>query len=481
MIYKKHKIPLCRVIVLIPILIFIIGIFCVNYISSLLLFFGIFLGVCSYRKALLLEIAKIVIIFLFILSLGSIAYRIFAPIHFKMFSNPPNEIAFSVPFFDEYKLEIKPIDSSLLKYEIDEYLIHNKFDLKITSRKKRIVNSRNIGFLLREVYIKPFNIDAKKYIDVVLDNGDEWRVLLCKSSCPKATVDLLDFPQSSLYSIKNEKDVSVDEYLGNYRFKWSARELHEGIRFAYLKPPFYIFTGLTKPFFKLAKSNQFLIVVLGVFFGIVLKPIIKSTNIDIQKQKSNYPKKILVLAAIPRGLHLDKEIRSIEQCIRGAVRRDIYKVEIRVAVQDQDIRNAISEEQPIIVHFCGHGLEDGSLVLEDNLGNEKSILPSALASLFELHTDYVECVVLNTCYSFKAAELICQHINYAIGMNQPIQDKSAIKFTQGFYDGLGYKISEEKYIYQRAFKEGLVAIRMDNSSQAEIPVFTTKIKGVSQF
>ena len=59
-------------------------------------------------------------------------------------------------------------------------------------------------------------------------------------------------------------------------------------------------------------------------------------------------------------------------------------------------------------------------------------------------------------------------------MNQPIQDKSAINFPQSFYDGLGYEILEGQDMYQRAFKEGLVAIQMDNLSQADIPVIKTK-------
>lgn len=59
-------------------------------------------------------------------------------------------------------------------------------------------------------------------------------------------------------------------------------------------------------------------------------------------------------------------------------------------------------------------------------------------------------------------------------MNQPIQDTSAIKFAEGFYDGLGYE-SDEQDMFQRAFQEGLVAIKLDNISQAEIPVMKKKI------
>ena len=186
-------------------------------------------------------------------------------------------------------------------------------------------------------------------------------------------------------------------------------------------------------------------------------------------------KKILILAAIPHGLRLDKEIREVEECIRRAVRRDIFDVDIRTAVRPQDIRRAIAEEKPTIVHFCGHGLKDGSLLLEDDGGQKKAVPPEGLASLFELHADYVNCVLLNACHSVKSAEAISKYINYAIGMNHEIQDKSAIQFAQGFYDGLGYATSEIQDVFPRAFHEGLVAIKLENLSQAEIPVFKTRI------
>jgi CHAT domain len=192
------------------------------------------------------------------------------------------------------------------------------------------------------------------------------------------------------------------------------------------------------------------------------------------------PQKILILAAIPHGLRLDKEIRSVEECIRRAVRRDMFEVDIRTAIRPQDIRRAIAEEKPTIVHFCGHGLSDGSLLLEDNGGENKAVSPEGLASLFELHADYVNCVLLNACHSVKSAEAISKYIKYAIGMNQEIQDKSAIGFAQGFYDGLGYETSDEQDEFQRAFKEGLVAIKLENLSQAEIPVIKTRINNIDK-
>lgn len=189
--------------------------------------------------------------------------------------------------------------------------------------------------------------------------------------------------------------------------------------------------------------------------------------------ESNQLLKILILAAIPDKLRLDREIREIREAIERARNRDIFEIKIRTAVRPKDIRIAIAEEQPQIVHFCGHGEEDGSLRLEDDGGNDKPVAPSALASLFKLHADYVQCVVLNACYSEKSAEAISEYINYVIGMNNSIIDNAAIVFSEGFYHGLGY-ISNNQDMFQRAFEEGMVAIQMESPSQGSIPVLKKK-------
>jgi hypothetical protein len=196
----------------------------------------------------------------------------------------------------------------------------------------------------------------------------------------------------------------------------------------------------------------------------------------LSSQQSNQPQKILILAAIPHGLRLDKEIREIEEAIRRGKNRDLFdEIRVRTAVRLQDIRRAMAEEQPQIVHFCGHGLEDGCLLLEDDGGNNKPVAPSGLASLFKLHADYVKCVLLNACYSEKPAVAISQYINYVIGMNNPIEDSAAIEFAKGFYDGLGYKISNNQDVFQRAFDEGMVAIEIENLSQGSRPVLKKKL------
>jgi len=151
-------------------------------------------------------------------------------------------------------------------------------------------------------------------------------------------------------------------------------------------------------------------------------------------------RKILVLSANPKGtskLRLEEECREIKQGLRRAKHRDLYSIETAEAVRYRDIHRALLDYEPNIVHFSGHGSGEEGLAFEDETGQIKLVNANALADLFALFSDHVECIVLNACYSEVQARAIAQHISYVIGMSQTIGDEAAIEFAVGFYDGLG--------------------------------------------
>ncbi|MGB6298302.1 MAG: CHAT domain-containing protein [Rivularia sp. (in: cyanobacteria)] len=169
-------------------------------------------------------------------------------------------------------------------------------------------------------------------------------------------------------------------------------------------------------------------------------------------------KKILVVSVNPKGtnpLRLDEEIRDIENVLQGAKEREKFQIKSFLAVRVRDIQDAILRWNPHIVHFSGHGAGEKGLILEDINGQAKPLSTQALAGLFELCADEVECVLLNACYSEVQAKAIAQHIDYVIGMNQEIGDKAAIEFAVGFYIALFNGKSFEK-----AYKFGRNAMQM---------------------
>lgn len=150
-------------------------------------------------------------------------------------------------------------------------------------------------------------------------------------------------------------------------------------------------------------------------------------------------KKILILTANPKGtdkLRLDEEARDMKEGLRRAKERDCFEIQSEWAVRPRDIRRAILDFKPHIVHFSGHGVAASGLAFENELGQVHLVTSEALAGLFKLLVDHVECVFLNACYSEIQAAAISQHINFVVGMNQAIGDKAAIEFSIGFYDAL---------------------------------------------
>jgi hypothetical protein len=186
-------------------------------------------------------------------------------------------------------------------------------------------------------------------------------------------------------------------------------------------------------------------------------------------------KKILVLSANPVNtskLRLDEEVREIQSALERSRHREEFELIPRLAVRIDDLRRALLDHEPEVVHFSGHGDETDGITLEDNSGHAQLVSTESLSNLFKLFKDTVECVLLNACYSETQAEAIYQHINCVIGMKHAITDKAAIHFSKAFYDALGAGKS-----YKDAFDFGCNNIDLNS-----IPEFLTpKIKILNNF
>jgi CHAT domain-containing protein len=101
-----------------------------------------------------------------------------------------------------------------------------------------------------------------------------------------------------------------------------------------------------------------------------------------------------------------EEVREIDAGLRRANQRDRFHLEQRWAVRSRDVQNALLDLKPQVVHFSGHGENEIGLILENEVGKAVAVSTEALAGLFELFAERVECVVLNACYSEVQAEAI---------------------------------------------------------------------------
>jgi hypothetical protein len=184
-------------------------------------------------------------------------------------------------------------------------------------------------------------------------------------------------------------------------------------------------------------------------------------------------KTILFLAANPQNtgrLRLDQEVREIEEGLRRSAKWDKLKLVQKWAVQIPDLRRALLDEAPNIIHFSGHGSSSGRIILEDEFGHSKEVPPKAIGNLFSLFSNEgIECVLLNACYSESQAQEIAKHIPFVIGMNDAVPDKAAIEFSSAFYDAIGNGKGIEF-----AFRLAQISIELSGISNENIPVLLKK-------
>ena len=187
-------------------------------------------------------------------------------------------------------------------------------------------------------------------------------------------------------------------------------------------------------------------------------------------------KKILILTANPKNtdkLRLDEEVREIQAGLERAQKRDQFEIVTRWALRVDDLRRALLDHEPQIVHFSGHGAGEHGLALENSSGQMQLVSTESLARLFKLFKDTIECVVFNACYSEAQAEAIHQHIDCLVGMNKAIGDRAAIEFAVGFYDALGAGKS-----YEVAYEFGCSAIDLEGIPESLTPVIKNRAKKV---
>lgn len=164
--------------------------------------------------------------------------------------------------------------------------------------------------------------------------------------------------------------------------------------------------------------------------------------------------RVLVATASPLDdipLHVGRESREIAEAIRRSQSRDGIRVEFLQATRISDLRRRLVESDFDLLFLSGHGGADGP-TLENEEGIGVTLSVESLRSLVDAST--VECVVLNSCYS---AELLATPIgSVTVGMFDTVDDEVAIRFAQGFFDGLGAgrEIS-------RCIEEGRLAVQTE--------------------
>jgi diguanylate cyclase (GGDEF)-like protein len=177
--------------------------------------------------------------------------------------------------------------------------------------------------------------------------------------------------------------------------------------------------------------------------------------------------KILFLAANPRdtsSLQIDEEIRAISNKLSASEFRECFDIFSAWAVRADDLLQVLNQYKPHIVHFSGHGNEQGEIILVGRNGISKPVPKQAFTSLFKALKDNIKLVIINSCNSSVQAEAISDVIDCVIGMNTTIGDQAAITFSASFYRAVGFGRT-----LQAAFEQGITSLLLEAIPEDSTP------------
>lgn len=180
---------------------------------------------------------------------------------------------------------------------------------------------------------------------------------------------------------------------------------------------------------------------------------------------------VLYLTANPdpeNSLRVDAEVRRVQEAIRGSNYRGHISVAYRPAADLNSLIDGLNDLKPGIVHFSGHGYEDGILVDDAAVSSarrpHKIVTFDLLAKALKATDSPPKIVVLNSCKSAGVRKALFPSASAVIVMRDSISDVAAIAFAPRFYAALAAGQS-----IKSAFAQGKVAVEAASITEANTP------------
>ena len=141
--------------------------------------------------------------------------------------------------------------------------------------------------------------------------------------------------------------------------------------------------------------------------------VVGSSDNDSVTNQDNVTRVLLVFAnpSDTDPLRVQEESRALHESIQLSAQRSHFQFETLPAATIDDLRRALLKNTYDIVHFSGHGTNNG-LAFEDAMGKEMVPSSEALAQLLIRHQ--VGTAIFNACHSLSVGSFSSAGLNYTI-------------------------------------------------------------------
>jgi len=185
--------------------------------------------------------------------------------------------------------------------------------------------------------------------------------------------------------------------------------------------------------------------------------------------------KILFIAANPKegeAIKFAQEYREIKRAIKNSQSKKFKLLAPEFDVYPDDFVDSL-DQNPWLIHFCGHGYEGGDMVLQK--ANHEQFVVNTEALLDRIkRVPNLKCFLFSSCFSNELAEKTQSVISYAIGFEGEILNEVAIEFSKRFYKN--FTLCET---IPHAFRSTLNELDLKKMPKFK-PVFKTKDQYIMQ-
>jgi hypothetical protein len=151
----------------------------------------------------------------------------------------------------------------------------------------------------------------------------------------------------------------------------------------------------------------------------------------------NRKKTILFFSANATGrstLKLTEEASRLSEIFEKPELEPYYEFERKDNISVNNFLDNIRKFKPWFLHFSGHGIESGGIVLEKpKRGRDVRIINKDNLSEALRFCGSIQGVFFNSCHSSTMAEDFTKYFNYFIGVHGKVKDTDALIFSETFY------------------------------------------------